>query len=145
MQGLDELLKTGLPPGVKAQLDEGSRLQQIKSLDRGNPLLAGECIHQGKMTLLDAATQTVRGQAHAVLLTNSLVVRGARFCLSTSHPPHVYNASGKAHVMRNVFRMPATLPPTVGSRHFHTRACCLQRASADPLPKTLAVRPHVTI
>lgn len=60
--GLDTLFRTKLPPGVEPQMDEGSRVQQIKSLDRGNPLLAGDCLHQGRMTVLDAETHAVTGQ-----------------------------------------------------------------------------------
>ena len=62
--GLDTLLRTGLPPGVEPQLDEGSRIQQIKSLDRGNPLLGGDVLHQGRMTVLEASTQMIRGQVN---------------------------------------------------------------------------------
>eukprot|EP00041_Stephanoeca_diplocostata_P031832 m.1002283 g.1002283 ORF g.1002283 m.1002283 type:complete len:646 (-) comp24035_c0_seq5:4476-6413(-) len=74
IERLDTLFTTGSAPGIQQKWDDRGRLQQVKSLDRNNPLLAGECVFQGRFTVLDVVTHEPRGQAHGFLMTNSLVI-----------------------------------------------------------------------
>lgn len=67
------LLLTGKAPGVDPKFDQKSRLQQVQGLDWSNPLVGGECLHQGRFACLDPETRASIGYGHGFLLINSLV------------------------------------------------------------------------
>ena len=83
---IDSLLKTGSAPGVDQRFDQQSRLQQVQGLDWSNPLLAGECLHQGRFTCLDPATLSSTGASNGL---------GHGFLLDTSFLFATYDQYGR--------------------------------------------------
>ena len=84
---IDSLLTTGSAPGVDQRFDQQSRLQQVQGLDWSNPLLAGECLHQGRFTCLDPTTMSSNGPSNGV---------GHGFLLDTSFLFATYNQYGRS-------------------------------------------------
>eukprot|EP00050_Salpingoeca_kvevrii_P010973 m.11828 g.11828 ORF g.11828 m.11828 type:complete len:658 (+) comp3180_c0_seq2:108-2081(+) len=72
VQGMRELAATGLAPGMERVEETTASLAQVNGVQRSNPLLVGECVHQGRLSLVQEDDR--RCAVHCFLVPNSLVI-----------------------------------------------------------------------
>lgn len=64
--------------------DDGPELEDVVGLDLRNPLVAGECLHHGRLTLVDPDSFQTQAQLHCFVLVNAVVCH--LFCYSPGNP-----------------------------------------------------------